>query len=199
MKAVTTENFLDWATRHRIGYDGHPDAPCLRLRPTPDKFARFWTLPADPAAWPFFAESFLDGCDPWSMGFLWPRSGRWPTGANSASPDEGVREVVLRGAGIPDGWAGAVGFEKEEAHSIIALLFIYLAFGWCVDDDLYFIPDHGRQIIQTDHHDVIHVECLEDFRVEQFVQHMSDAGYHLPTDLPDGTFRRPEWMSGTSD
>ena len=33
------------------------------------------------------------------------------------------------------------------------MLFAYLAFGWCVDDDLFFVPDHGRQLLHADHHD----------------------------------------------
>jgi hypothetical protein len=105
---------------------------------------------------------------------------------------------VLRGAGIPDEWAGAIRFQHNELNTIIAVLFVSVAFGRCVEDDLYFLPDHGRQIIQTDHHDVAHVECAEPLRVEQFVTHMAQAGYASPTDLPDWTFKRPGWMAGDS-
>ena len=74
------------------------------------------------------------------------------------------------------------------------MLFAYLAFGWCVDDDLFFVPDHGRQLLQTDHHDVIHVECASEDRVRRLVAHMDEAGYELPEEPPDETFRRPAWM-----
>src|SRR5262249_28594514 len=130
----------------------------------------------------------------WATGFLWPRSGAWPASAGSRSYNEGVRGVVLRGAGIPDGWAGAVRFGREEEDALLAVVFAYLAFGWCVDDDLFFIPDHGRQLLQTNHHGVIHAECASEERVRQLVEYMSTAGYTLPTAPPDGTFKRPPWM-----
>ena len=58
-----------------------------------------------------------------------------------------MRDVMLRGAGIPDGWRGAVRFERDEENVLLAVLFAYLAFGWCVDDDLFLVPDHGRQLL----------------------------------------------------
>jgi hypothetical protein len=78
---------------------------------------------------------------------------------------------------------------------VLAVLFVYLALGGCVVDDLFFIPDHGRQLIQTDHHQVIHAECASAERAEQLVRHMAEEGYDLPTKPPDGTFRRPTWMA----
>lgn len=81
---------------------------------------------------------------------------------------------------------------------IIAVLYAFLAFGWCVDDDLFFVPDHGQQLLQTDHHDVIHVEWASEERVQRLVAHMADAGYELPRDVPDWTFKCPEWMNDSS-
>jgi hypothetical protein len=101
---------------------------------------------------------------------------------------------VLRGAGVPDGWAGPVRYRREEEEAVIAVLFAYLAFGWCGDDDLFFIPDHGRQLLQTDHHDVIHVECATEERAQELVAHMANEAYPLPTESPDCTFKRPAWM-----
>jgi hypothetical protein len=106
-----------------------------------------------------------------------------------------VRDVLLRGAGIPAGWSGAVRFDRDEEDALLAVLYAYLAFGWCADDDLYFVPDHGRQLLQTDHHDVIHVQCTSEERVQQLVVDMAEAGYKLPSAPPDWTFKRPTWMS----
>jgi hypothetical protein len=47
--------------------------------------------------------SHLDGLDPWASGYLWPCSGRWPAPAECLTRNERVRQVTLRGAGIPDG------------------------------------------------------------------------------------------------
>jgi hypothetical protein len=66
--------------------------------------------------------------------------------------------------------------------------------GCCVRDDLFIVPDHGRQLINTDHHGVVHVACQETARLLQFIEHMTLGGYELPQDLPDATFKRPSWM-----
>jgi hypothetical protein len=199
MEAVGSDDFLKWAAGAGIGFDErYPDARCLGFV-RPRDHSRFWTLPGDPHAWPHFAASILKGLDRWSWGFLWPRRGRWPTGDSSSSYEERVRDVVLRAAGIPDGWAGAIRFADRDGDALIAVLFIHLAIGWCVEDDLYFIPDHGRQIVQTSHHDVVHVACADEDGVTEFVTHMAAAGYDLPTEPPDETFRWPAWMGEPPD
>jgi hypothetical protein len=194
MEAVRGEEFLRWTAEVAIGFDPrYPESGCLRLLP-PREHARFWALPSDPATWPHFVASLLDALDKWVSGFLWPRSGRWPLSDRSQSYNEGVRDVLLRGAGIPGGWEGAVRFDREDEDALVAVLYASLAFGWCVDDDLFFIPDHGRQLLQTDHHDVIHVDCSSEDRVQKLVAEMAEAGYQLPREPPDWTFRRPAWM-----
>jgi hypothetical protein len=195
MEMVPGEDFLRWAAGVGIGFDPrYPESGCLSLRP-PREHARFWVLPPYPSALPLFATSLLDGLDEWDSGLLWPRSGgRWPDPAQSRGYSEGVRDVLLRGAGIPGGWAGAVRFSSDEEDVLVAVLYAFLVFGWCTDEDLFFVPDHGRQLLQTDHHDVVHVACASEERVRRLVAHMAEAGYELPRELPDETFKRPAWM-----
>lgn len=85
-------------------------------------------------------------------------------------------------------------FNANEEVKIVAVLYIYLVFGWCVDDDLIFIPDHGLQILQTDHHNVVHVKSSSEAWIKSLVEHMAEAGYELPRELPDATFKHPYWM-----
>jgi hypothetical protein len=195
MKTMPREDFLPWAAGVGIGFDPrYPQSGCLRLLP-PREHARFWVLPSDPSAMPHFTASLLDGLDEWDSGFLWPRAGgHWPEPTQSHSYNEGVRDVLLRGAGIPGGWVGAVRFGHDKEDALLAVLYAFLVFGWCNADDLFFIPDHARQLLQTDHHDVIHVECMSEERVLQLVAHMAEAGYDLPRELPDETFKHPAWM-----
>jgi hypothetical protein len=90
--------------------------------------------PPDPSTLPHFATSLLGGLDGWDRGLLWPRSdGRWPDPARSREYSEGVRDVLLRGAGIPVGWAGAVRFGCDEEDVLVAVLYAFLVFGWCTD------------------------------------------------------------------
>ncbi len=196
MEAVRGEEFLRWAAGAGIGFDPrYRDSRRLRLLP-PRDHARFWALPADPAAWPHFLLSLLEALDAWETAFLWPRPGSWPESGRSRSCNERVRDAVLRGAGVPDGWPGPVRFGRAECGALAAVLFVYVAFGGCGDDDLFFIPDHGRQLVRTDHHDVVHAECGSEERVRKLVAGMAAAGYELPADPPDETFKRPAWMGG---
>jgi hypothetical protein len=196
MRAVSEGEFRQWESAHDIGVDPrYPDSCCLSLLP-PTEHARFWVVPADPATWPHFLAALLGGLDGWETGLLWPRSGRWPRAEQSQSHNEGVRDVIHRGAGIPDGWDGAGLFERHEEGALVAVLFAAMAFGWCSDDDLFFAPDHARQLLQTDHHDVVHAQCRSEDHVLELAAHMAAEGYPLPTEPPDWTFKRPAWMVG---
>jgi hypothetical protein len=112
----------------------------------------------------------------------------------SQEPGEAVAGVLLNGAGVPNEYAGAACFQAGEVGRVIALLYASLAFGWSVADDLFVIPDHGRQFLQTDHHGVVHVCFAVAGRVQGYVEHMAADGFLLPNDLPDETFKRSEWM-----
>lgn len=190
---VTSSEFLTWAAAAGLGFDPrYPSANDLCLLP-PRTSRRFWVLPDDPRAWPHFVGVILAGLDRWESGFLWPHAGRWPAAAFSPFDGTEVRDVILRGAGVPDGWAGAVRYTRGEQPAAAAAMIACLAFG-LAGDDLSFVPDHGRQVVRTDHHDVIHVECADEGRVAELVRYMDGEGYPLPEEPPDETFRRPHWM-----
>ena len=156
--------------------------------------ARFWVLPGDPATWPHFIASLLEGLDPVGSGPPAPL-GEWLT-RTIAVYNEGIFwDVVLRGVGVPDGATGAVRFDRDKEDALIAVLFAYLAFGWCVDDDLFFIPDHGRQLLQTDHHDVIHAVCASEERVQKLVGQMAQAATSCPGSA-GLDIQHPAWMGG---
>lgn len=108
---------------------------------------------------------------------------------------ERVRGVILSGAGIPAGFAGAVRFTAAEADRLVAVVFAHLSFGWSVPDDLFIVPDHARQLLHTDHHGVVHVDFADGARVARFVEHMRGEEFALPEELPDATFKKPDWMT----
>lgn len=187
MEGVSADKFLSWAAGVGIGFDPrYPNSGCLSLLP-PTGHARFWVLPNDPTTHPHFAAALVQGLDDWKTGYLWPRAGRW-------IPPGGSQPITLRGVGVPFGSAAAVRFDRTAESELVAILCAYLAFGGCTDDDLFFVPDHGRQLLQTDHHDVVHVKCRTKWRVLKLVKQMSRAGYELPAELPDWTFKRPAWL-----
>jgi hypothetical protein len=191
MDQVSEDEFLRWAAGVGIGFDPkYPGAHALRFLP-PRKHSRFWELPPDPFELPRFIASLLDGLDEWQSGLVWPWSGIWPKPEDSYY--EGVRDALFRGAGVPPGWTGALRVDRDELKALVAVLYGALMFGVARPDDLYFIPDHGKHLLETSHHDVVHVECLSEERVRELVEHLAQAGYQLPTELR-APFKRPAWM-----
>jgi hypothetical protein len=193
-EAVSADEFLLWAAEAGIGFDPrYSGTDCLSLLP-PRESSRFWELPDHPYSIPHLVEAVLDGLDRWEAGYLWPRIGRWPTWADPGLPNERVRDVIWRGLGMPGGWAGAARVSRDERPTVVAALFASLAIGGDSCSDLYFVPDHRRQIVWAGHHDAIHVECADEARILELVRHMDGAGYALPTEPPDATFKWPAWM-----
>ena len=193
MQKVSDTDFLSWAATHGIVPDTRYHEP-RSLVYVPEGPTRFWEFPDLPAAWPAFVDRVLTGMEPWSACYVWPRGGRWPRAVALKGPDDAVREAVLRAAGIPLDFTGAARFEAGERDLVLTLLFVYMAFGGCVLDDLFVVPDHGRQFLMTSHHEVIHVHTADGCPIEGLIGHMAGAGFRLPTELPDETFKRPKWM-----
>src|SRR5260370_40365429 len=111
MKMVPGQELFRWIAKTGIPFD-KTDPGFLTLMPT-RTFARFWVLHTDPTVWPFFIATLLAGLDNWAAGYLWPRSGCSPEYGESRSNNEGVRDVVLRGAAVPSGFTGGIGFERD--------------------------------------------------------------------------------------
>ena len=181
--AIPADEFLAWAADFGVG--PHPRRPddLTLLPPAGGGTACVWALPADPAAWPPFLTALLTALDPWAAAYLWPQSGRWPAAAGCKSPREGLCQHALRATGIPDGGAGAVRFDRDEADVAVAVLCAVLAYGRHPADDVWVVPDHCQQVARTDHTGAVHVECRNEDRVLELVEHMGRAGYP-PTEPP---------------
>jgi hypothetical protein len=49
-------------------------------------------------------------------------------------------------------------------------------------------------IFSLAHRGVIHVSFRDDDRLQQFLTGMHEEGFSLPDDVPDATFKVPDWM-----
>jgi hypothetical protein len=195
MHTLTNEQFFAWADGKGIGLDEkYPDSGNLAYRQNSD-YGRFWVLPQTGELVPFIHHLFA-GMDAWSVCYLWFRGGRWPE-ANAEGVRDAIRELLFRGLGIPAGLSGALAFDVTASMHLFGVLLAQLTLAW--HDDLFVIPDHGRQFLHTDHHDVVHAYFAEKCRIAPFVEHMAAAGFDLPTDIPDWTFKRPSWMEDGED
>lgn len=186
-ETVSADAFLAWAGGVGIGFDPRfAGTDCLSLL-LPCKTSRLWPNPDHPYSLPHFIGTVLDSLDWWGSAYLWPRVGPWPASGKTHLPNEQVRDVVWRGAGMPDGWAGAARIGREEWPEVVAALFAALALGGDSCSDLFFVPDHGRQIVHAGHHDAIRIECADEARMLELIRSMEQAGYPLPAEPPDVT------------
>lgn len=195
MKTLTEAAFLAWAEGAGLGLDPqYPDSAVLVFRPDPHQ-ERFWEIPAEPECRPYFILSLLELMGEWQECYVWRHLGSWPESADPRRINDIVEWRILQGLGIPLGTADVLTFERAELDKLVTLMFSTTVFGWSVGDDLYIVPDHARYIVQTDHHNVMHVSCRSAADVETWVTHMEERGFPLPEDIPDATFKKPGWMN----
>ena len=196
MDYVSTNEFLPIARALGVVPDvRYTDPRYLVHAPDPD-VRRFWDAPENPRRFTALVASVLDGLDPWATCYLWPRTG-WghAAGRPSASAGESVYCWTLRAAGVRPDFDGPVRYAGDERLALEAALLAVRAFGFSVADDVFVVPDHGRQLVMVGHHEAVHVSFADEGRVGPFVTHMADRGFPLPDDLPDATFKRPDWMT----
>jgi hypothetical protein len=155
---------------------------------------RFWRIPDAARRLPYFINVILDSIDPWEELFIWKHMGSWDLEIHGEDTSDDLQALMYKGAGIDQSHADIIRFDKTEVINITAIIFNQLVFGWHVGDDIYIIPDHGRQIIKTSHHDVVYLNFKEEERLNQFIRKMAECGFTLPDKIPDGTFKKPDWM-----
>ena len=109
-----------------------------------------------------------------------------------------VEFAILDGIGIPIGTSDVVEFSRDESTELVTLLFSTSIFGWSAGEDLYVVPDHGRCLLQTDHHEVMHVQFGQPADAATWVRAMTERGFPLPDEPPDATFKWPRWMTRRS-
>lgn len=194
MKTLTESAFLAWADGAGLGLDlRYPQSAVLVFQPDPRQH-RFWEVPVEPERRPYFIWSLLELMGDWQECYVWRHLGSWPTSADPSRINDVVELQILKGLGLPIGTADIVKFDRAELDRLATLMFSTTIFGWSVGDDLYVVPDHAKYILQTDHHNVIHVSYRTQADIDRWVRRMEECGFRLPDDVPDSTFKKPDWM-----
>jgi hypothetical protein len=198
MQSITEEEFLKWAEGVGLCISpDYPDSAVLMHKQTIDKLSCFWVTPRQSEKRPYFIKSLLRLLEPWQFCSVWRAMGSWPDQSRVSKDrvNDVVELCILSGLGLPLGTTGIVQFDFSELDSLITLIFTTTIFGWSVAEDIYVVPDHGRQFLYVSHHDVIHVDFRDGTHVETWAKRMLDEGFPLPMEVPDPTFIRPEWMN----
>jgi hypothetical protein len=194
MKTHSEAQFLAWAERSGLHIDPrYPQSAVLAFRPDPEQ-DRFWQVPEAPQRRPYFIESLLELMDDWNSCYVWRHLGSWPGPAVPDRINDVVELRILDGLGVPLGTSAVLELSRSEFDKLVTLLFTTTVFGWSVAEDLYVMPDHGRYLLQTDHHGVIHVSFRSETDLDRSVAEMDHRGFPLPDAVPDLTFKQPSWM-----
>jgi hypothetical protein len=120
--------------------------------------------------------------------------GSWPTRPDPSRLNDRIEFQILKYIGLPLGTADVIEFDRSEIDPLITLVFSTSIFGWSVNEDLYIVPNICRCIVKTDHYGVVHVSFRGSDDVRAFIRFMAERGFILPDELPDATFKVPEWM-----
>ncbi len=194
MRKLKKEEFLSWAKSHGMELDAeYPESAVLTFKPAIDH-ERFWMVPSDAEARPYFIFKLLELTGEWTSCFAWRHQGSWPESSNPNFPNSKIEYQILKGIGLPLGTADVVELDRLENDLLATLIFSTTIFGWSVNEDIVIVPNNGRYIIQTDHHGVIHVSFRFPENMTYFIEQMSKEGYPLPDHVPDETFAVPGWM-----
>ena len=171
----------------------YPNSAVLSFVPDPD-LDRFWEVPEEPERRPYFIELMLKVIGNWQSCYVWRHLGRWPEEPNYQRPNDKVEYQILSGIGLPMGTADIIMFENKDLDKLVTLIFSTTIFGWSVGEDLYIIPDNAQYILKTDHHGVLHVSFRNHEDIDKSMMELNEEGFSLPGEIPDPTFKRPEWM-----
>lgn len=194
MRTLAENDFLRWAESNGLGLDEqYSDSAVLTFRPDPCQ-DRFWSVPSEPEKRPYLTASLLELMGDWRSCYAWRHLGSWPDSVDHRRINDVIELRILKGLDLPLGTADIVEFSRDESDTLITLIFSTTVFGWSVGEDLYVVPDHARYILQTDHHEIIHVSFRRPEEIKRWVSVMAERGFSLPEEVPDETFARPTWM-----
>ena len=194
MRAIDENLFLGWAKSHGYALTRFGSgSQYLEFDPKSDE-RRFWEISAEPERRGFMFLALLELMGDWKSCYAWRHQGSWPAAQNHDRLNDSMEFIILSGMGMPSGTTQAVEFSREEQYNLVTLMLSTSIFGWSVGEDMSIVPDHGRYLMQTDHHDVIHTCFRSSEDRDAYVQAMAKRGYALPSELPDTTFKLPGWF-----
>ena len=130
---------------------------------------RTWDAPDDAAARRRWLETIVDAASadgPW-----WLRRRYGPEWRSDGAPE---MERAATAAGVPPGFAGALGFDASERETMTALLASFATWTWGMGEDLYLFPADRSCIVHLCHDEEVHVSAATRERLDAFAAAMTD-------------------------
>lgn len=185
--------FLAWAATASIGveprYAAHWPRNLSFQLSTADR--RFWTLPENPGGKEALLDSMLGALEPRAEIYLWQKE---PGGLEELKPDSVLIRHVLAEVGPAFSSDDALVFRSPERDRLLGLLLCAAIYGWSWPHDMYVVSDQRDAILMLDHHECVWAEFPNAERRERFIERMHAAGFELPRDYPDSTFKPQGWI-----
>jgi hypothetical protein len=198
MEIISRDAFLQWATQHGIGPDPRFSASQTSqylMFTSGERESRFWEYPKEAGDVPHFVEALIAAVGSATRYWVYPPRGHWETDPQTESWPQGrAWRVLLQGLGLPPATVGAVGVVAAERATLLAMLFLQVTLGPAVYVDSVLIPDDGSAVLFFEHHHVVHAEFRDHVQLHAAIDSLATAGYLLPSELPDATFKPVEWM-----
>jgi hypothetical protein len=199
MRFSSREAFLKWTASHGIGPD--PRFPASQtsnylMFTHGHRYSRFWVYPKEVDDVPQFVDALISAVGSEAPYWLYPARGHWQSDPQTESWPQGrVWHGLLKGLGVPVDSVGAVAVDSTERATLLAMLFLQVTLGPAVYVDSVAIPEDGSAVLFFEHHHVVHAEFRDSQRLDATIDALASAGYLLPTELPDATFKPVEWMT----
>jgi hypothetical protein len=198
MRIIAETEFRAWLAAGGVGlhsrWGNTGTLVCLKN----EDLSRFWFPSFVPSDLPGFIDTALTAASASGPYYLLRRGGgHWYEPDPGSAPGSNLMiDACLRAVGVPSDCSGALELAKSEWQALGLVILAHYVHGWSVGEDLHIVPAERDCVLMTSHHGELSVHFPDEARLERFQQSMLQAGYDLPTDLPDGTFKCPEWLKG---
>jgi hypothetical protein len=196
IRTLSPEAFLVWTADRGIGRD--PQVPHSEhlVFAGGRGVSGYWPYPDAASGVPHFVGTLLSAVRPNDRYWVYPERGYWSLGRDAESwPQTRVWRATVHAIGVPAGLRGAVGFNSTDWNELCAMLFLQITLGPSVHIDTIVIPETGNAVLYFEHHNVVWGTFRDQAGFDAVVAAMDRAGYPLPTEPPDATFKPVPRMS----
>lgn len=197
MQSIPEATFREWLAaagivRHPTW--GNTDSLCFA---DADDYSRFWFPSFVPSDLPGFLGTAFRALSAAGPYYLMRRGGGdFYEDLTSAPLGNHVINDTLRMCGVPAQASGGLRLATEEHKSLLAIVLAFYIHGWSIGEDLYVFSEERDAVLMTSHHGELAGHFPSAERMEGFRTQMLEAGYDLPDQVPDETFKSPAWLKG---
>ena len=198
MQVIAESTFRPWLAEAGIRPHARFQSSDVLVFEQGEDLSRFWFPSFVPSDLPGFVLTALEAASADGPHYLMRRGGgSWYEPDPETAPGSNVIiDALLRAAGVPQDAAGALRFEKTDWKALNIVVLAHYVHGWSVGEDLHMFGEERDCAIVTSHHGELRVAFPNHPRLERFREHMLRAGYDLPAQVPDVTFKSPAWLTG---